>query len=178
MVAAGKGADGNPLNCDMSMLPYKDTKPQGAADFYFAINATFHFIAEKLGESGLIQYWEDLGREYYQPVARIWAEGGLPAVRDYWKDFFQAEPGAEIATELKRDELVLTVKTCPAIAHLRKGDRRINKAYCRHCYHVSQEIGEPADIKVRVVGGAGSCRQHFYAPGVKPAVDNQIKEVT
>ena len=30
-------------------LPYTDTKPVGAADFYFAINATFRFVLNKLG---------------------------------------------------------------------------------------------------------------------------------
>ena len=33
-------------------LPYQDTKPQGAADFYFAINATFRFIHARLGRVG------------------------------------------------------------------------------------------------------------------------------
>ena len=37
------------------MLPYSDSKPIGAADFYFAINATFRFIEVKLME--LVATW-------------------------------------------------------------------------------------------------------------------------
>lgn len=178
MAETGKECAGLCAEGCMSLLPYRDSKPQGAADFYYAINATFDFIEAKFGEEDLIRYWEDLGREYYRPVSQIWKEGGLAAVRDYWNDFFQAEPGAEVEMQWKQDELVLCVKTCPAITHLRNGGRKINKAFCRHCHHVSQAIGEPAGIAVRVVGGAGSCRQHFYAPGVDPAVENHIIEVT
>ncbi len=34
-------------------LPYRDSKATGAADFYFAINATFRFIRETLGTEAL-----------------------------------------------------------------------------------------------------------------------------
>ena len=50
------------------MLPYSDTKPVGAADFYFAINATFQFIRRSLGAAALEEYWSDLGRWYFRPV--------------------------------------------------------------------------------------------------------------
>ena len=83
-------------------LPYKDTKPQGAADFYFAINATFRFIRERAGIEGLRRYWGELGRSsYYRPVTDSWRSGGLGAVAVYWRAFFQAEPGGEVEV---RDE--------------------------------------------------------------------------
>jgi hypothetical protein len=75
-----------------SSLPYQDTKPVGAPDFYFAINATFQFIRKRLGEDGLHRYWQDLGDTYFQPVTTAWREKGLPAVARYWRDFFDAEP--------------------------------------------------------------------------------------
>jgi len=44
-------------------LAYTDSKPQGAADFYFAINATFRFIRRTLGEEALRAYWSYCVRE-------------------------------------------------------------------------------------------------------------------
>ncbi len=70
-------------------LPYQDTKPQGAADFYLGINATFRFVKTRLRLVGLKSYWEDMGREYFQPVTKIWREGGLPAVAGYWRSFLR-----------------------------------------------------------------------------------------
>jgi len=38
---------------DSSALPYTAAKPVGAADFNFAINATFRFILRRFGREGL-----------------------------------------------------------------------------------------------------------------------------
>src|SRR5688572_19670154 len=107
------------------VLPYRDTKPVGAADFYLAINATFRFMLARLGVNGLRRYWHDLGTRYYAPVSEKWKSGGLPAVASYWRAFFDAEPGAEVTATESSDEVRLDVKTCPAIKHLRAQGREI-----------------------------------------------------
>ena len=142
-------------------LPYQDTKPQGAADFYLAINATFRFVKNKLGTVGLRSYWEDVGRNYYKPVTEIWREGGLAAVAGYWRSFFEAEPGAEVEVQEEPGQVIVAVKRCPAIAHLRKSGREILPEFCQHCHYVSEAIGRGAGIAARVTGGNGSCRQTF-----------------
>jgi hypothetical protein len=161
-------------------LPYHDAKPQGAADFYFAINATFRFIQDKLGPRALRQYWTDLGRNYYAPVSAKWREGGLPAVADYWRDFFSAEPAADVAVSVEDNAVVLHVHRCPAIHHLRENHRQIVPSFCQHCYFVSSAMAEPARLKVRVDGGNGACRQIFSAisPGDAPQDLSQIQEAT
>lgn len=145
-------------------LPYTDTKPQGAADFYLCINATFRFIRKRLGVEGLRRYWSEIGAQYYRPVTEIWKAGGLPSVARYWRDFFDAEPGSEVEVVSKPEEVVVEVRTCPAIAHLRAGGREIEADFCQHCYFVSEEIASRAGLTVRVEGGAGRCTQRFFAP--------------
>ncbi len=142
-------------------LPYADEKPVGAADFYFAINATFRFIFEKLGRESLQRYWTDLGTQYFAPVSAIWKKPGLEGVAAYWKAFFAAEPGAEVEVNQSGMNVVLDVKVCPAIKHLRLHGREILPCFCQHCYFVSQAIGKPAGITVRIEGGNGCCRQTF-----------------
>jgi len=145
------------------MLPYSDTKPVGAADFYFAINATFRFIRSSLGADALEQYWSDLGRGYFRPVSELWRQGGLGAVEEYWRDFFAAEPGGDVEVSASGTRVTVNVRRCPAIAHLRAGQREIDPGFCRHCYFVSQAMGESAGISVWIQGGNGSCRQEFGA---------------
>jgi hypothetical protein len=140
-------------------LPYTDTKPVGAPDFYYCINATFRFLHERLGMDALVEYWTDLGTRYYAPVSVAWREGGLPAVARYWRAFFDAEPGAEVDVRQETDQVTLEVKTCPAFRHLRAGGRVIFPHYCRHCYHVGEAIAAPAGFTLRIEGGAGSCWQ-------------------
>ena len=153
-----------------SPLPYTDTKPVGAADFYAAINATFRFIHARLGEDGLRRYWQEMGTQYHAPVAEKWREGGLQAVADHWRAFFDAEPGAEVEVTRSDDEVFVNVKTCPAIDYLRRHERDIFPAFCQHCHFVSDAIAAPAGLAARVKGGNGSCEQRFVkrTPELEP----------
>jgi hypothetical protein len=145
----------------MTPLPYKDAKPVGAADFYFAINATFRFLLARFGLDGLRKYWGDLGARYFAPVASGWKAGGLAAVADYWRAFFAAEPGAEVDVQQTAGAVTLDVRVCPAIKHLRENGREIVPCFCQHCYFVNEAIAAPAGLTVRIAGGNGSCRQTF-----------------
>ncbi|MCP5559077.1 MAG: hypothetical protein H7A55_15130 [Verrucomicrobiaceae bacterium] len=163
----------------MNALPYQDTKPVGAAGFYTAINATFRFIQGRFGADGLRRYWEDIGTRYYRPVSDRWTAGGLAAVADYWRTFFAAEPGSDVSVTDAADHVEVEVRTCPMIAHLREQSREIVPCFCQHCYFVSEAIGRPAGVTVRVEGGGGSCRQRFYLAASAPAAQtlDAIKEV-
>ena len=142
-------------------LPYRDTKPVGAPDFYFAINATFRFLLDRFGIEGLRRYWRDLGARYYAPVTERWRRDGLGGVAEYWKAFFAAEPGAVVQIHESPDEVRVEVQTCPAIRHLRDHGRKVVPCFCQHCYFVSEAIAAPAGLSVRVTGGDGACVQRF-----------------
>ena len=47
---------------------------------------------------------------YYAPVTADWKRGGLPAVADYWRAFFNAEPGAEAQVDVTPDRVSLDVR--------------------------------------------------------------------
>lgn len=161
-------------------LPYTDMKPVGAPDFYFAINATFRFVLNKFGLEGLRRYWSDLGARYFAPVSVSWSAGGLPAVADYWRAFFAAEPGSDV--EVRSDDTTVTVnvRVCPAIAHLRKAGREIVPCFCQHCYFIGEAMAAPAGLTLRVEGGNGSCRQTFFhrAAASAPQDFAHIKEAS
>lgn len=165
---------------DRMSLPYTDTKPVGAADFYFAINATFRFLLEKFGQEALRRYWTDLGESYFAPVSADWRARGLHAVAEYWRDFFKAEPGAQVEVEEGSNEVVVRVNTCPAIAHLRHGARDIVPCFCQQCYFIGEAMSARAGFTARVEGGNGSCRQVFRRadPALPPQELSAIKEAT
>ena len=145
-----------------TVLPYTDTKLQGSPDFYFAINATFRFILSRLGRDGWIRYLEALGRGYFNPVNRLWTQGGLTAVSAYWRDFFAAEPGSAVEVKELADRVEVHVRECPAIKHLRAGGREIVAEYCQHCYYLGSARAGAAGLEMRLQGGNGSCC-HTYA---------------
>lgn len=162
-----------------SSLPYTDTKPQGAADFYFAINATFRFIHDRLGHEAWVAWLENLARGYFRPVNEAWHRGGFAAVGSYWRAFFDAEPGSDVEVRVSTDEVVLDVKVCPAIAHLRKSGRKIVSYYCEHCAILGAARAAEAELSMNLSGGNGSCRHIYRRAGELPAQDAaQIREVT
>ncbi|MFA6239941.1 MAG: hypothetical protein WC655_03385 [Candidatus Hydrogenedentales bacterium] len=134
-----------------------------AGDFYFAINATFRFILERYGEDALIDYWRAMGAEYYAPVIARFREGGLDEVERYWQDFFQTEPGGDVAVGQHDGRVDIDVRDCPAIRWLRTHHREIVPNYCQHCHHVSTAIAESAGLKFKLEGGGGACYQTFRA---------------
>ncbi len=168
-----------PTDSGKGAHPYVDVKPQGAADFYFAINATFRFLLERFGRRGWIAYLTELGRGYYEPVNRAWREGGLPAIAEYWRAFFAAEPGAVVEVVQKRDRVEIEVRECPAIRHLRAGGRRIVPEFCQHCHHLGAARAEAAGYVMRLEGGDGSCRHTYAEPGagLPPQDPAAIREV-
>ena len=151
----------------MSDLPYTDTKPQGAADFYYAINATFRHIQARFGMDGWRRYLQDLGREYFAPVNAQWRRDGLDGVAKYWRAFFAAEPGAEVTVARTTEGVEIAVHVCPAIKHLRAGGRAIVETYCQHCYHLGEARAREAGLTMRLQGGNGAC-VHRYAPAEAP----------
>ena len=159
-------------------LPYTDTKPQGSADFYFATNATFRFILKRLGLAGWRLYLEQLGRGYFAPVNRQWQQGGLPAVANYWRAFFAAEPGAVVDVTETSDRVEVHVRECPAIKHLRAAGRDIVPEFCQHCYFLGAARAEEAGLTMRLCGGNGSCRHTFARSdaGLPPQDTGQIAE--
>ena len=161
-----------------SDLPYTDTKPQGSPDFYYAINATFRFLLQRLGGDGWRRYLAEMGRGYFEPVNRQWRLGGLPAVARYWRAFFAAEPGARVEVVEQADRVEVHVHECPAIKHLRAGGREIVREYCQHCYHLGSARAEAAGLTMRLTGGNGSCRHTFARPeAMLPPQDmREIKE--
>lgn len=140
-------------------LPYTDPKPLGAADFYYAINATFSHVRSRYGAAGLQDYWRGLGRDYQRPVWERWRVGGLPAVAEYWIAFFAHEPGGSVEVRTDVDAVTLDVRECPAISHLRRGDRDILDTFCHHCAVMGDAAAEQAGLAIRLVGGNGRCVQ-------------------
>lgn len=165
---------------DISPLPYSDTKPVGAADFYFAINATFRFILARFGLDGLRRYWTDLGNSYFSPVSDRWKSKGLMGIEEYWLSFFKAEPGSDVEVKRTEASVTLEVKVCPAIRHLRENNREIVPCFCQHCYFINEAIAVPAGFTARVRGGNGSCIQTFQRSDseIAPQDLTEIKEAS
>ncbi len=132
-----------------------------APDFYFAANTIFRHIHDRYGKQSLIEYWRSLGREYYRRRTDRWKQGGPQAVADDWREYFAAEPNAEVAVAVVERAVELDVRVCPAIKHLRDHGREVVPYFCEHCDHVCGAMAQEAGYSFQRSGGDGACRQRF-----------------
>jgi hypothetical protein len=160
------------------LLPYLDRKPHGAADFYFAINATFAHILRDFGEEGWREYLQEMGRTYYAPVNRSWQEGGIASVGKYWEEFFRHEPAAKVEVLVAGDSATVNVGRCPAIHHLRSSGRRIEPRYCEHCYWLGSARAEESGLFMTLEGGNGRCVHTYSKAPLPPQQAGSIRKVT
>lgn len=132
-----------------------------APDFYFAVNAIFRHLHDQYGKAALIEYWRSLGREYYSQRCRRWREGGPEAIAADWREYFAQEPQAEVEAGVQGGVVLLDVRVCPAIKHLRDHGRDIVPYYCEHCDHICGAMAEETGYAFERTGGMGACRQRF-----------------
>jgi hypothetical protein len=132
-----------------------------APDFYFVVNAIFRHIRDEHGKAALVEYWRCLGREYYRQRCRQWHDGGPEAIVADWREYFAREPQAEVEASVVGDGVLLDVRVCPAIKHLRDHGRDIVPYYCEHCDHICAAMAEESGYAFERTGGMGECRQRF-----------------
>jgi hypothetical protein len=132
-----------------------------APDFFFAVNAIFRHLHDRYGKEALIDYWRRLATEYYGQRCQRWLAGGPEAVAADWRDYFAQEPQAAVDVGVQGDDVLLDVRVCPAIKHLRDCGRDIVPYYCEHCDHICAAMGEQSGYAFQRTGGMGSCRQRF-----------------
>ena len=112
-------------------------------------------------------------------VNRAWRAGGLPAVASYWRAFFAAEPGGEVEVRELPERVEINVRVCPAIRHLRAGNREIVREYCRHCHILGEARAAEAGLQMRLSGGDGACVHTYATPAaaLPPQDPAAIREV-
>ncbi len=132
-----------------------------APDFYFGVNVVFQHIHDHFGKATLIDYWQNLGRDYYHERNMRWQAGGIPTIADDWRDYFDREPNADVDVTTTDDAVTLDIHVCPAIHHLRQHNRDIVPYYCEHCDHVCGAQAQAAGFRFERTGGMGACQQRF-----------------
>lgn len=132
-----------------------------APDFYFAVNAIFRHLHDQYGKQALIEYWRGMGREYYGRRCERWRDGGPEAVAADWREYFAQEPQAEVNASVEDGAVLLDIRVCPAIKHLRDHGRDIVPYYCEHCDNICGAMAEQSGYRFERTGGMGACRQRF-----------------
>lgn len=132
-------------------------------DFHGALSFGLQFVEDHYGADGVRDFLRGLASTVYKPLVEDLKEHGLPALSRHWHTVFDLE-GGEIELIVEEEVLVLTVKRCPAVCHMREHGYRVAGHFCEHTRIVNEAICEAAGYasSVEYDQEAGRCVQRFW----------------
>ena len=137
--------------------------PNVHKDFHGALSYGLQFVWDHYGPEGISDFLTGLAQGVYKTLCDDLRVRGLDALRDHWKTVFDLE-GGEYEMHFEENTLVLVVKRCPAITHMKEHNYAIATHYCEHTRIVNEAICDAAGYAASVEYDqeAGSCVQRFW----------------
>ncbi|MDB5474331.1 MAG: hypothetical protein JWP99_1634 [Devosia sp.] len=128
-------------------------------DFHGATNTTIDFIVERYGVEVLHQILAKVGKEVYKDLRQHLLDGDPGEMARHWQHFFARE-NADFDIAVGEDEIVLTVRHCPAYEHVARIGPSVSPHFCDQTIKVNEAIAEGSAYLIdTVITRPGACRQ-------------------
>jgi len=133
-------------------------------DFHGALSSGIDYLHEHYGEDAVREYLRQFTAAYYSPLIQKLKTEGLSALKKHFEDIYKLE-GGEIETIFSEDELVIKVKACPAVTHMRKQDYQVAKLFSETTKTVNEALCEGTQFAAELLeydDTTGRSVQRFY----------------
>ncbi len=133
-------------------------------DFHGALSAGLDYVAKHFGEDAVREYLRQFTRSYYAPLIAKLNEEGLSALRDHFRWLYELEAG-EAEITCSEDELVVSVKACPAVSHMREQSYAVSPLFSETTRTVNETLCEGTPFAAELVEydeETGQSTQRFY----------------
>ncbi|MBN2455849.1 MAG: hypothetical protein JXB29_04825 [Sedimentisphaerales bacterium] len=132
-------------------------------DFHGTLCYVIKYLEDNYGLGSVEQYLQQVAKTYFLPLTQKLKSEGLKALENHWREVFTREDG-KFNISYEDDKLVLVVKQCPAIAHLKTRDMFFTDKFCLTTKVVNKTICQPAgyDCSCEYKPGKGKCIQKFW----------------
>jgi predicted ArsR family transcriptional regulator len=139
-------------------MRYRETGPVHL-DFHRITNATIAYLRETYGQAFLDQVFRRTARRVYRAIREDLQRGDPEHLVEHWTYFLDRE-GGDYRLERSDGEIRLTVRRCPAVAHLKERGLEADPAFCRQTQVINAALaeGSPFAVTTEVLGG-GRCVQ-------------------
>ncbi|SFZ85482.1 hypothetical protein SAMN02983003_2647 [Devosia enhydra] len=128
-------------------------------DFHGAVNTTIDFIVGRYGIDVLHDIFRKMGTDVYADLRRHVLAGDRDEMVRHWRHFFTRE-NADYDIDVGPDEIVLTVRRCPAWHHVHKIAGAVSPHFCDQTSVVNEAIAEGSPFAITTeITGPGACRQ-------------------
>ena len=128
-------------------------------DFHGATNTTIEFIVSRYGLEAMHEIFRNVGRDVYQDIRRHLAAGDANEVVKHWRHFFERE-NADFDITVGEDEIVMTVRHCPAWHHVNKIAPSVSPHFCDQTIVTNNAMAEGTPFVIETnATGDGACTQ-------------------
>lgn len=131
-------------------------------DFHGCLSFGLKFLAKNYGRAEVEEYLRRVARNVYAPLIESIRARGLPALEDHWERVMTLED-ADFDLRYDDDSLVLEVRKCPAIHHMREFGYQVCEEFCESTrivnYEICRQAGCSASAEYDQVNGR--CVQRF-----------------
>ena len=128
-------------------------------DFHGAVNTTIEFIVANYGLEALHQIFGKVGKDVYSDLRAHLMAGDANELARHWQHFFSREK-ADFDIAVGENEIVLTVRRCPAWHHVAKIAPSVSPFFCDQSVVTNRAMAEGTPFEIdTVVTGQGACTQ-------------------
>jgi len=132
-------------------------------DFHGALSCGIDYLHRHYGKKAVREYLDAFTSAYYMPLRKKIRKNGLKAVKAYFTRVFRDEGGVAVFDQQK-DSLVIDVKACPAICHMKSKGYPVSPLFCETTRIMNNAICRGTAVRARLVRfdtSNGTCRQIF-----------------
>jgi hypothetical protein len=135
-------------------------------DFHGALCYAIKYLDETLGPIATEEYLRQVGKSVFKPLITQLRQEGLAALEKQWNRVFSLE-GGEFHMGREGEVLVLRVRRCPAIEHLKRTNQLFTHRFCMSTVVVNRTVCSEAgySCSCKYESGAGACIQKFWKIG-------------
>ncbi len=133
-------------------------------DFHGALSAGIEYLDQHYGEEAVREYLRQFASSFYAPLVESVKKRGLVALKEHFEKVYQVE-GGSIQITFSEDELVLKVKACPAVTHMRKHGYPVARLFYETVRTVNETLCEGTPFSAELIEyneETGSSIQCFY----------------
>jgi len=133
-------------------------------DFHGALSAGLEYLHEKFGADSVKEYLRQFTASFYAPLIERLKKDGLIALKEHFEKIYAIE-GGEIKVTFSEDELVIMVKACPAVMHMRRNGYPVARLFSETIKTVNETICEVTPFAAELVEydkETGLSIQRFY----------------
>jgi len=142
------------------MLRYRETG-ELHKDFHGSMNAAVEYVGSRYGRDGLREVFRNTAQKVYRSINEKLKAGDWSELLEHW-NYFMAREGADFSIVVTETEAVLTVRRCPAVAHLRDLGMAPSAFFCDQTVLLNEAWCEGTPFEaVTETTGEGSCVQRI-----------------